>query len=141
MSSEDIASGLADRLTQNLTFIKGESVAGGPPPYHEGSDWPQVEFVDPPQQTVRLGDSFEMDIKAIFDSPQQIDGAMVWVKDSNFHIDIRDSVNLDTMKLHLEAKLLSDPELAGKTFDLYVSLYLGAETGLHETWRIEIPEE
>lgn len=140
LSSEDIATELANRLTDKLQFENGEKADGGPPPYHEGEDWPQVEFVDPPDLTVSLGGSFSLDVKAAYDFPEDIDGAMVWVQDATTHIDIRDTVDQENLIMRLAAELLPDPELKGRTFDLYVSLYLGEETGLHETWRITIPD-
>ncbi len=139
--ADEIARVLADRLTDNLRFENGEQVAGGPPAFHEGEDWPQVEFVNPPNLTVTLGDSFFVDVKAAYDFPEEIDGAMVWVQGATSHIDIRDSVDDESLIMRLQAELLLDKELSGQTFDLYVSLYKGQETGLHETWRITIPDE
>ncbi len=136
----DIAASLQDRLTNALKFYKGAVVDGGPPPYFEGDEYPQIEFVEPPEVEIVFGEDFELKVKTGYEFPEEIDGAMIWVKDSGLHIDVDEPVDSQSLLMILKGRLEDQADFHGQSFDLYVSLYKGSETGLHETWRIIVPE-
>jgi len=138
--AEDLAAALAERLTDAFDFDDGSVIDGPPPPAHGEGDYPQITFLDAPP-VLDLGQDFDVDLETDFDRPEEVTGAMVWVKGAARHIDVLRPVDPATLRMLLEGRLRQEAELAGQSLDVYFSLYLAnGETGLHETWTLSIPE-
>lgn len=138
-AADDVAGSLADRLSAAMNFEQGTRTAGGPPPYFDSPDYPQIEFVSPPEVEIVFGEAFELSVKADYAFPERVSGAMVWVKDAGSHFRITAPLDADSLLMTLRGWIAEDAALRGKTFDVYVSLFRGQETGLHESWRITVP--
>ena len=136
--AEDIAEALADRLTDALDFEGGKVKEGDPPEGQSGTDAPQIERAA--GDDLRLGAPYAFALESGFTQPENVDKAIVHVKDATKYIVVSGILASDLMEL--VGRLKDDAELSGEKFELNFALQTSdGITGQYKTLDVEVLDE
>ncbi len=118
----EVASELADRLTDALDFDNGETIEGDIPEGSDSTDAPQISSIQ--ASSLQLGAPFAITLQTDFGEPELVEETIMYAEKDGVKADgyIKVGASPITGLVDLSGILRNEMELAGQTFTLYFAL-------------------